>query len=164
MAYGRPMMIHSRSTRSFVLPSMVDDDLLTPNYKATTRSPTKRSKIAFYVQSLKLILILGEILESFYSQDSDQNVTTDGEGGNHRHFRSKTGDTYQNQNPSPIDSERLQKLLRIDAALVHWQKGLPSHLLVDIDGLEQDLGEGRPSSQSTASSLFKRQARILRAR
>ncbi len=61
-------MVHPTMTRNIVLPSIVDDYPPATYYNTSTNQPQNQpSQMAFYVLSLKLILILGEILESFYS-------------------------------------------------------------------------------------------------
>jgi hypothetical protein len=166
MIYGRPMMIHPSQTRSFSLPSVVDDDLLAPDHKSpASQPPDQPSKITFYVHSLKLLQILGDILDSFYSQESDQALNRDEEANT----SPKHIDVYPYINQ--IKAGNFQKLLRFDAALIKCQKGLPPHLLVDegnssADHPESGIGhfEWRDSPTSATTSLFKRQARTLRTR
>jgi hypothetical protein len=112
MAYGRPMMIHPSTTSNMVLPSIVDDHLLTSNGNTVLeQTQTQPSSMAFYVHSLKLLQILGDMLDSFYSGGSDHDGSTD---------------TH-----CIIDKVRaggFHKLLMFDRALAKWQKELPPYL------------------------------------
>ena len=150
MAYGRPMMIHPSSIRSFIdaLPSMSLDDHNVVDPTDSAETPKVLSEIDFYVESLKLIHYLGDTLDSFYQEESNQAAKNE----------RADSDENDDRRTSSMDPGQLQRLLNLDAKLVKWQKKVPRHLR--IGGLE-DLGQ---ELESSILSTFGRQAQILRAR
>jgi hypothetical protein len=129
-------MLHPSSTRSFIhnLPSKTDEELLDPPQDSSDSGEPRN--IDFFVQSLKLIHYLGDILESLHGRDSEQAA---------KYERSE----YSGDGQYSIENERFQKMLDLDATLVKWQKQLPSHI-------QKQYGEPR--------SIFWRQSQVLRAR
>ncbi|KAF2429396.1 hypothetical protein EJ08DRAFT_590871 [Tothia fuscella] len=110
MVYGKPPMLHPSSTRSFInnLPSMTDEELLdTPEKSIELQAPTE---IDCFVQSLKLIHYLGDILDSLHIETPDQ-VVLDGI-------------------QSGLGTAQFERILDRDSTLANWQKQLPIHLQI----------------------------------
>ena len=164
MAYGRPVMISTSAMRSFSLPSRIDDDHLDPDHNSEANVPDGPCKIAFYVYSLKLVQILGEVLDFFYGRTSDQ--PSKEQQTTFPPFRSKLKDRCSIAKDITLD--RLQELLALDMTLVNWSKSLPPHLLLDCDQ-SNSRSFARPEAanhtfKSAPLPVFTRQARELRAK
>ncbi|CAH0045633.1 unnamed protein product [Clonostachys solani] len=143
LTYGRPPMIHgSIAQGTIVLPSAIDDELLSRSPDAPGCQPSDTpSLVECYVHALKLQDILGQVLTSFYHQGSDNEPAK-----SRRNWISDAG---------------LQKLLDVDRQLDTWNKDLPTHLQVHHYS-EENLFLGSP--RSTRSIIFCRQATVLKAR
>jgi hypothetical protein len=130
MIYGRPLMISPKSTIDYIFPSMDDEELdrLQTGLERTTA--LKIANMNVYVESLKLIFLLGEILESFYSGST--------ESGRQR-----------SEGVSGVDRSRLRTLLDFDASLVNLQNSWPEDLQVG-------LGSRSPLSSRQALTLRAR--------
>ena len=116
MIYGRPLMIATNLTTDIALPSLDDEDL--DHGEHSSGIPLKNTKISIYVHSLKLILLLGEILESFYTGPANTS-------------------SYSGRGPDngvSVDQTRLRRLLNFDASLVGLQKSWPDNLQVGHGG------------------------------
>jgi hypothetical protein len=136
MVYGRPQMLHPSTTRSFIrnLPSKTDEEILgLPENPIDSQGPRKMD---FFVESLKLIHHLGDILELLSGRDSNISAT-------HGH-EEDSGDHQRN-----FGKRQFQKMLSLDTVLVNWQKDLPSHL--------------RPQYRES-STTSSRHVQVLRAR
>lgn len=102
MAYGRPFMIPV--SQQPALPQVIDDDLLTtaPNPPAV-QPEDKPSHMAFFVHTIRLYEIMGDILNTIYSggtRRSVGNMNTPEEGG-------------------------LNAVIRLQSALSTWERTLP---------------------------------------
>jgi hypothetical protein len=115
MIYGRPLMIPPKLTCDFAFPTLDDEEFDHPETDSELTLPLKNAKINIYVHSLKLILLLGDILESFYSGSSSSSEQS-----------SKGGKS--------VDQGRLRTLLNFDAILVDLQKSWPGNLQVGNNG------------------------------
>ncbi|CAG9983791.1 unnamed protein product [Clonostachys byssicola] len=157
LTYGRPPMIHgSISHGTIVLPSAIDDELLSRVAGAPGCQPSDTpGLVECYVHALKLQDILGHVLTSFYYQGSDNDTAS-----------SPTLDRKMNNEPvrsrkNWISDAGLQKLLDVDRQLDTWNKDLPAHLQVH-NYSEEKLFPGSP--RSLRSIIFCRQATVLKAR
>ena len=66
MAYGRPFMIPV--TQNLILPEAIDDEILTSYPDPPAKQPEdKPSHMAFFVHTLQLYEIMGDILTTLYS-------------------------------------------------------------------------------------------------
>lgn len=115
MIYGRPLMIPPKLTNDFAFPSLNDEELDHPDRNWEVTLPLKDAKINIYVHSLKLILLLGDILDSFYSGQP-------------------TSGDQSSKGVASLDQSRLRTLLNFDAALVSLQKSWPDNLQVGNGG------------------------------
>jgi hypothetical protein len=129
-------MLHPSSTRSFIrnLPSKTDQELLDPPTDSTDSENPRN--IEFFVQSLKLIHYLGDILEHLHALDTVEAT---------KHPLNE--DTEERQRK--IGTGQFQRMLDLDATLVKWRKQLPAHVQTQY---------GEPGS------IFRRQSQVLRAR
>lgn len=76
MAYGRPFMIPV--TQDLNLPQVIDDELLTSYPDTPAEQPhDKPSHMSFFVHTLQLYEIMGEILTTLYSNSTKR---SSGEG------------------------------------------------------------------------------------
>ncbi|CAH0022403.1 unnamed protein product [Clonostachys rhizophaga] len=157
LTYGRPPMIHgSISHGTIVLPSAIDDDLLSRVPGAPRCQPSDTpSLVECYVHALKLQDILGQFLTSFYYQGSD-NETASSPG-----LGQRTNNEPTKSQRNWISDAGLQKLLDVDRQLDTWNKDLPAHLQVHHYS-EENLFPGSP--RSSRSVIFCRQATVLKAR
>ncbi|CAI6088219.1 unnamed protein product [Clonostachys chloroleuca] len=157
LTYGRPPMIHGSILHgTIVLPSAIDDELLgrVPGAPGCQPSDTP-SLVECYVHALKLQDILGQVLTSFYYQGSD-NETASSPG-----LGQRTNNEPTKSQSNWISDAGLQKLLDVDRQLDIWNKDLPAHLQVHHYS-EENLFPGSP--RSTRSTIFCRQATVLKAR
>lgn len=75
MAYGRPFMIPV--TRDLILPSSIDDELLTSAPQPPAVQPEEKpSQMAFFVHTLQLYEVMGDILTTVYSGGTRRSVGT----------------------------------------------------------------------------------------
>jgi hypothetical protein len=129
-------MLHPSSTRWFIhsLPLKTDEELLDPpEALEDSRGPRKTD---FFVQSLKLIHYLGDILDSLHGQDCEQAATYE-------------RNEEQEDGRCSIGTRQFQRMLNLDSLLSKWQKQLPPHLQIQY-------GEPR--------SIYWRQSQVLIAR
>lgn len=150
-------MIHGSILHgTIVLPSAIDDESLgrVPGAPGCQPSDTP-SLVECYVHALKLQDILGQVLTSFYYQGSD-NETASSPG-----LGQRTNNEPTKSQSNWISDAGLQKLLDVDRQLDIWNKDLPAHLQVHHYS-EENLFPGSP--RSTRSTIFCRQATVLKAR
>jgi hypothetical protein len=138
------------------IPSAIDDEILTRSPDpAGSQSEGTNSRIECYVQALKLQLILGNILTSFYNQSSDDKDMLP--CGIKSYMETPANETKR----KGAVSVAFQKLLEVEDQLEAWSANLPPHLQVSSYSA-QDLSAGSP--QLKRSTMFCRQAIVLRAR
>lgn len=68
MLFGRPLMIHDQDAYLVQLPAAVDDQYITATAILSSNKP---SKMTFYIATLQLYRILGDILRGLYSPRDD---------------------------------------------------------------------------------------------
>ena len=150
MMFGRPPMISMSLSRQITLPTAIDDDLLTSAPEAPASQPAGLpSSSAFFVEAVKMLQIVGDVLDMFYGESSGVNMT----GSDPEKF------------PRPIQdmiNGNYQQVLRLDNALTVWKEGLPSMLRWN-DGDASDL-PNLPQHSNGNAALFLRQASVLQAR
>lgn len=100
MAYGRPFMIPV--SQHPALPQIIDDDLLSSE-KPAVQPEDKPSHMAFFVHTLQLYEIMGDILNTVYS------------GGDRRSIAGTT----------PEQEGGLNAVIRLQSALSSWERALP---------------------------------------
>ena len=168
--FGRPLMISLALSRELALPSAIDDELLTTAPEPPAQQPEDRPSIlAFFVEALKLLDFLGEILDAF-NVGNIGNKTASNKSGNGQSSH-KLGAYFR-----PIEkimTGNYQEFLRLDQALTAWQENLPQFLRRTDDiwsnNYASDAVSGTRSSFSSQQlgenkALFTRQANVLRAR
>jgi hypothetical protein len=138
MTLGQPMMIGPAMSRSVPLPAAIDDEFLSLEQGIDAVQPANiPSKTDFYVQTLKLYIILEEILNGFYSSGVSDELAS----RNHR--SAKEG----------LDELDCNLILRIDRSLTQWFQDIPEHLV------------WRPKhARGDAEELFVRQSNVLHLR
>ena len=144
MAYGRPFMIPV--TQNLNLPQAIDDELLTsyPNPPAT-QPPDKPSHMAFFVHTLQLYEIMGEILTTLYST------------GTRRLLEDTSGVSDEQQRATNLSS-----IIRLEMALDTWEKGLPWFLRLGT--YTRDSADSPRNQRNKTDNILLRQNNVLRAR
>jgi len=74
MLFGRPLMIHDQDAYMVALPTIQDDQNITPTSISNGTAP---SKMAFYVWTCQLYWIMGDILRELYSPQDDYKTMTE---------------------------------------------------------------------------------------
>lgn len=128
---GRPTMIAAADGVSLPFPSEVDEEVFQSGSESADL--TSQSSITFFVLSIKLFELVQRILLALY-------------------FNNPVGPS-SNSSQYFTDAD---SVLNIDNDMLIWLKGVPSHLLLDDDGLSR-------YSRHTAST-FRRQAAVLKIR
>ncbi|KAI9497290.1 fungal-specific transcription factor domain-containing protein [Zychaea mexicana] len=151
MAYGRPFMIPV--TQNLILPQAIDDELLTSNSDPPAAQPeNKPSQMAFFVHTLQLYEIMGDILTTLYSTGT----------------RRLENDTYlfkyifemildEQQRTSNLSS-----IIRLEMALNAWEKALPWFLRLGT--YTQDSANSPRNRRDMTDNILLRQNNVLRAR
>ncbi|KAI7849795.1 fungal-specific transcription factor domain-containing protein [Circinella umbellata] len=144
MAYGRPFMIPV--TQNLILPEAIDDELLTSYPDPPAKQPEdKPTRMAFFVHTLQLYEIMGDILTTLYS----------------------TGTRRTNEEASIVSDEQLRagnisSVIRLEMALNTWEKALPWFLRLGI--YTQDSANSPRNRRSMTDNILLRQNNVLRAR
>jgi hypothetical protein len=168
MMLGRPAMISLAVSRDVTLPASIDDNFLTSAPNAPGVQPEGRHSVsAFFVHAVSLLQIVGEILETFYNDDSGSKVETD----------AATGQTsYIPKAPFRAVDELMagnyQHFLRLDLSLTIWQDNLPVFLRPDYQRTPEQsvldntryLDKCAPELAKNAAAIFQRQTNVLQAR
>jgi len=102
MLFGRPLMIHDQDAFLVQLPAAVDDQFITPTAILPSNKP---SKMTFYIATLQLYQILGDILRGLYSPRDD----------------------YQTMKNEQWLS-KVSSIMRFDKELKDWHAGVPKFL------------------------------------
>jgi hypothetical protein len=135
MTFGRPSMIslHSQVT----LPLEVDDEHIQAESTICEQPEGRPSRVSFFIQTLKLYDILGEILAYFYDSSGSKCSLSANE---------KADDYYQS-------------LLRLDRRLLDFQRELPPFLrLHPIDKNNRPYSHEYPFTTRQANVLHARYA------
>lgn len=157
MAYGRPFMIPVH--RDLQLPQIIDDELLSSYPNPPAGQPEdKPSHMAFFVYTLQLYEIMGDILITLYS------------GGNKRSLGENIGPAVidraqQSQSPRPDGDEKnratkLNSIIRLEIALSTWEQSLPWFLRLYRDKERPRLNP----SEYRNNRILIRQSNVLRSR
>jgi hypothetical protein len=157
MAYGRPFMIPVH--QGLQLPQIIDDELLSSYPDPPAEQPDdKPSHMAFFVHTLQLYEIMGDILTTLYS------------GGNKRSLGENIGPTrmdraQHSQSHRPhVDEQnratRLNSIIRLEIDLSTWEQNLPWFLSLYRDKERPRLN---PSDYKNNRILI-RQSNVLRSR
>lgn len=153
MTHGRPLVIHPSMSQNNISPSGIDDEFLGHDSTTPVAQPLDVPSLTeCYVQSVKLLNILSEILNTFYCGSGDNE-------------NDKFGISFKFIAPSTA-SERLknddiQMLLKIDKLLSIWNRDLPDHLKACNYNFR--LSEN-PNLFGPRTRTFNRQAITLHAR
>jgi hypothetical protein len=134
MTFGRPSMISLRT--QVTLPLAIDDEYLSNDNTPCEQPKGTFSQTGFFIQTLKLYDILGEILAIFY----DSSGASRGAGGGAK----------------PKPEEYYQSVLRLDKMLLDFQRQLPPNLR--LEWLDDN---GQPAKRDVCS---QRQANVIHAR
>lgn len=154
MMLGRPMMISPSATRHLALPNLTEDEL--PDVPAR-HSKTSGSYTAFFSQALKLVQVVGEVLDVLNAE-----ATRESRPGHSSWtlFPNKSVGTTSRLVEQACLGD-FQTILRLDAALTQWHDELPPYLKISISTGPRGGHEEIP--ESIAPILF-RQAKVLQAR
>lgn len=76
MLFGRPLMIHDQDAYLVPLPTAQDDQYIIPTSILPSTQP---SKMSFYIATLQLYKILGDILRGLYSPRDDYRTMKEGQ-------------------------------------------------------------------------------------
>jgi len=76
MLFGRPLMIHDQDAYLVPLPTAQDDQYILSSSILTSPQP---SKMSFYIATLQLYKILGDILRGLYSPRDDYRTMEEGQ-------------------------------------------------------------------------------------
>jgi hypothetical protein len=150
MAYGRPFMIPV--TRDLKLPDIIDDEILTAPPHAPARQPEgKPSQMAFLVYTIKLYEIMGEILLTLYSDNSEGFSSTD-----------NSRENGLSNARSEIDEQNLARslnsIIKLEMALNSWKQSLPVFL-------QHNYNRNREISEDDVKARkLLRQCNVLKAR
>lgn len=150
MAYGRPFMIPV--ARDIKLPEIIDDEILTTSPHPPAIQPEgKPSQMAFLVYTIKLYEIMGEILLTLYSDNSE------GFGNGNTMI-----DKESHPAKSEIDKQNLAKslnaIIKLEMALSSWKQSLPPFLQ------ENNYKNDEVLADDVEKSKLVRQCNILKAR
>jgi hypothetical protein len=157
MAYGRPFMIPVR--QEFDLPQIIDDELLSSFPNPPAEQPVdKPSHMGFFVYTLQLYEIMGDILVTLYSTGSKRSVGD------------KLGPTtmdlaQRSQSPRPdVDEQNratnLNSIIRLEMTLSTWEQSLPWFLRLYR---ERERPRLNPSDYRS-NRILLRQSNVLRSR
>ncbi|KAE8379700.1 fungal-specific transcription factor domain-containing protein [Aspergillus bertholletiae] len=153
MTFGRPLMIHPAISQRCVPPSAIDDGRLAQDPGSPAVQPADVPSVTeFYVRSIQLQNILGEILDALYYGSSDK-----GSGKLDVSFNFIAASTARDK----LNDGGLQVLLSLDKSLSSWCQSLPAHLKAQNYNFTAS-ESGRPFGPDTPT--FNRQAIILHAR
>lgn len=144
MTHGRPTMINRSLVSPLRLPAAVDDEYI-PVYPGPFQQPEDQpSKVHFFNETLKLYVIMDDILLSFYAHERDQTH----------------GKECKNYFGILNTSHDVPSMLEIDNKLYLWEKDLPSHLK-DYRTMAE---AGKVASSRERHTVYFRQALVLRQR
>jgi hypothetical protein len=76
MLFGRPLMIHDQDAYLVPLPTAQDDEYIMSTSILPSSQP---SKMSFYIATLQLYKILGDILRGLYSPRDDYRTMKEGQ-------------------------------------------------------------------------------------
>jgi hypothetical protein len=147
-------------TRNLVLPQIIDDELLTTDPCLSAVQPDdKPSYMAFFVNTLQLYEIMGDILVTLYSieaKKSPDDGLTSGQNTPNHFPRADIEERNRNRN--------LNSVLRLEMSLHSWKKALPPCLLPETY-TDKDTANIPPYRRGyTTDHILFRQANVLQAR
>jgi hypothetical protein len=117
MVYGRPLMISPKLAAEFEFPTSTDEDAGVAAHSDTIGTVPNDAHIDIYVHSLRMILVLGEILDCFYIR-----------------FPSVEDDASRDSDSDDSAQSRFASIMRFDSALVDLQKAWPAFLQLADSG------------------------------
>ena len=133
MTFGRPAMISKSLADAVPLPETNDEN--SPDNTDQGLQPNNQpSRMAFFVESLRLYDIMNDVLLELYTREN--NIKGRQDTASHR---------------SDYDSVDLATILKLDRALMLWGQSLPPHLRIS-------------SPESAQNVTFQMQSIVCRAR
>lgn len=141
-------MITSTPPSNLVLPFLVSEDCL-KIFQDDNERTDSATYAAFYVQALKLLEILGDILSAFYRGSYNQSSNS-----NRSHGRGNL--PVAPMSAGMVNIGDFQTLLKLDSSLTAWHDHLPSHLKVGADSERK--------GDANTPDIIRRQRNILQAR
>ena len=164
MMFGRPMILSLAATRDMPLPHMIDDEELTSWPSPPGKQPvSKASYNNFFFQALKLIQIVGDVLEAINSKVPGQSCTDPLECNS----LLGAGPDATSQLVQQVKTGDFHEFLRLDAALSQWHADLPAFLKVSLTHTIYGNRDENPNSLRVPEELIatlSRQAKALQAR
>ncbi|KIV91219.1 hypothetical protein PV10_05781 [Exophiala mesophila] len=167
MMFGRPLMLPPTSVQHISLLDAIDDEELTTSNTPGRQPVDKPSYIAFFVQAVKLVQIVGEVLDTVYGRGISLAKGTPTSRDPKSRFNPTSRLTDQ------IKSGDIHEMLQLDMALIQWRENIPLFLqmstykTISSDGSTPLSLESDPVLTQLPKELltiFARQAKVLEAR
>lgn len=160
-------MLPPTSVHHISLLDAIDDEELTTSNTPGQQPADKPSYIAFFVQAVKLVQIVGQVLDTVYGRGISlaKEITTSRDANSRFNPTSRLTDQ--------IKTGDIHEMLQLDVALTQWRESIPSFLKMSSyttfspdDGTPLSLSGDPILAQLPKERLaiFARQAKVLQAR